>query len=346
MVHFQVAKHDIGQGPAFLIAEIAQSHDGSLGQAHAFIDAAHRAGADAIKFQTHIAAAESTLDEPFRTKFSRQDSTRLDYWRRMEFTPEQWAGLAAHAAEKSLVFLSSAFSIEAVELLDRIGMPAWKVASGELGSDSLLQSMISTGSPFLVSSGMSGWAEIDALTQRLKSADRAYALLQCTSKYPTPLTQVGLNVLDQMRARYGVPVGLSDHSGIQHPAMAAIARGASVVELHLAIDRSMFGPDVVVSLLVDEFRAVRDFRDALVTIDANPVDKEAVAVELAQMRAMFRRSLAPRRAIQKGERILADMLVSKKPGTGIPESELSTLVGKRAVRDLVPERLIKREDLE
>ena len=170
MVHFQIAKHDIGRGPAFLIAEIAQSHDGSLGQAHAFIDAAHRAGADAIKFQTHIAAAESTLDEPFRTKFSRQDSTRLDYWRRMEFTPEQWAGLSAHAAEKSLVFLSSAFSIEAVELLDRIGMPAWKVASGELGSDSLLQSMIATGSPFLVSSGMSGWAEIDALTQRLQSA--------------------------------------------------------------------------------------------------------------------------------------------------------------------------------
>ena len=111
-----------------VIGEVAQSHDGSLGLAHAFIDAIADAGADAVKFQTHIASAESTPAEPWRVKFSPQDATRYDYWKRMEFTPEGWAGLAAHAADRGLIFLSSPFSDEAVELLERIGMPAWKIA--------------------------------------------------------------------------------------------------------------------------------------------------------------------------------------------------------------------------
>ena len=136
---FEIGSKRIGGGaPAYLIAEIAQAHDGSLGFAHQFIDAAADAGADAIKFQTHFANEESTLDEPFRIKFSKQDETRFDYWKRMEFTDEQWAGLADHAKEKKLDFLSSAFSMRAVELLERLGMPAWKIASGEVVSSDLL----------------------------------------------------------------------------------------------------------------------------------------------------------------------------------------------------------------
>src|SRR3954471_18592458 len=115
-----------------VIGEVAQAHDGSVGFAHAFVDAIADAGADAVKFQTHIAAAESTPSEPWRVQFSKQDATRYDYWRRMEFTEAQWKELAEHAAERELLFLSSAFSVEAVELLQRIGMRAWKVASGEV----------------------------------------------------------------------------------------------------------------------------------------------------------------------------------------------------------------------
>src|SRR6266540_6446215 len=121
--------------PACLvIAEVAQAHDGSLGMAHAFIDAVAKTGADAVKFQTHIAAAESTPAEPWRVKFSPQDATRYDYWRRMEFTEAQWHGLKMHAEEQSLKFLSSPFSMEAVELLARVGVSAWKVASGEVSN--------------------------------------------------------------------------------------------------------------------------------------------------------------------------------------------------------------------
>src|SRR5258706_2002404 len=127
-----------------IIAEVAQAHDGSLGLAHAFIDAIAAAGADAVKFQTHIAAAESTPEEPWRVKFSSQDASRYDYWKRMEFSEEQWRGLQQHAEEKELLFLSSPFSLEAVELLERVGVCAWKIASGEVSNAPMFARMADT----------------------------------------------------------------------------------------------------------------------------------------------------------------------------------------------------------
>jgi len=150
--HFRIGPHVVGQGRCFIIGEIAQAHDGSLGMAHAYIDAIARAGADAVKFQTHIADAESSPQEPWRVKFSRQDATRFDYWKRMEFTREQWVGLKEHAEEKGLVFLSSPFSLQAAELLDALGMVAWKVASGEINNHALLDRMAATSKPVLLSS--------------------------------------------------------------------------------------------------------------------------------------------------------------------------------------------------
>src|SRR5262245_34618216 len=156
-----IAGRDIGPGSQFLlIAEVAQAHDGSLGMAHAFIDAVADAGAAAVKFQTHIAAAESTLDEPFRVHFSQQDPTRYHYWARMEFTPNQWRELAAHAEKRGLLFLSSPFSVAAVDLLRGIGMPAWKIGSGEFACADLWKAMAETGAPILFSTGMATRAEI------------------------------------------------------------------------------------------------------------------------------------------------------------------------------------------
>ena len=171
-------------GRCFVIGEVGLAHDGSLGYAHAFIDEVARAGADAVKFQTHIAEAESTPSEPFRVAFSRQDASRYDYWKRMEFTESQWRELASHASERGLVFLSSPFSVEAVELLTRVGMAMWKVPSGEIGSVALLDAMISTGRPVLLSSGMSDLRELDAAVERVRRAGLPLAVLQCTTAYP------------------------------------------------------------------------------------------------------------------------------------------------------------------
>src|SRR5271167_4937148 len=151
-----------------VIGEVAQAHDGSLGTAHAYIDAIARSGAKAVKFQTHIAAAESTPQEPWRVRFSYQDATRYEYWKRMEFTEAQWAGLKRHAEEKGIEFLSSPFSLEAAQMLQRIGMKTWKVASGEVANSQLFDYMVETRFPIMVSTGMSSTYEIDAAVARVQ----------------------------------------------------------------------------------------------------------------------------------------------------------------------------------
>jgi hypothetical protein len=165
----------LGHGRCLVIGEVALTHDGSLGLAHAFVDAIAGAGADAVKFQTHIAAAESTPSEPFRVKFSRQDATRYEYWQRMEFTEAQWQGLADHCRERGVLFISSPFSIEAVDLLERVGQPIWKIASGEVSNPRLLDRVLETGAPVLLSTGMSALAETDAAVARVRRAAARWA---------------------------------------------------------------------------------------------------------------------------------------------------------------------------
>jgi N-acetylneuraminate synthase len=342
-----LGKTIIGPGAkAFIMAEVAQAHDGSLGLAHAFVDAAAEAGADAIKFQTHIAAEESTLDEPFRVPFSQQDATRFDYWKRMEFTPEQWASIAEHTRSRGLFFLSSGFSCAAIDLLAKIGVSAWKVASGENWSDDLLARMLETRLPMIVSTGMSSYDEVDMTVSRLRHAKVPFALLQCTSRYPTPLAEVGLNVIDEYRRRYRCPVGLSDHSGQIFPALAAMARGSDIIEVHLIFDRRMFGPDVPASLTVDELSLLCSARDAFDEMNRNPVDKDHMTAALDSMRSLFRKSVAPSRPIAAGTLLERDMLTLKKPGTGISPDEIETLMGRRVSRDLSPEHILTWRDLD
>jgi N-acetylneuraminate synthase len=331
--------------PCFVIAEVAQSHEGSLGQAHAIIDAVADGGADAVKFQTHIADAESTRDEPWRVAFSEQDAGRFDYWKRMEFTAEQWAGLHEHAARRKLTFLSSAFSIQAVEMLERVGVPAWKVGSGEIHSKDLLDAMIKTGKPILLSTGLSTWADIAAVVERLKEANVGCGLFQCTSKYPSPIEEVGLNIIKEMRNRFDCPVGLSDHTGRIEPSLTAVARGFDMLEVHVTFDRRMFGPDVKASLTFAELKQVVDLRDACALMDANPVDKVVLAADIAATRDIFTKSLAPRHFLAAGTVLTADMLVAKKPGTGIPAAAIEKLVGRELARDVQPDRLLRPDDL-
>lgn len=341
-----IAGHSVGPGhPPFVIAEIGQAHDGSLGTAHAFIDIAADCGVSAVKFQTHIADAESTLDEAFRVKFSRQDKTRFDYWRRMEFQPEQWQGLSDHARERGLVFLSSAFSRAAVELLDRIGMPAWKIGSGETVTGELIDMVIGTDRPILVSTGMSYWSEIDAIASRLRQARAPHALLQCTSRYPSSFSDTGLNVIDEMRSRYTCPVGLSDHTGSLWPAIAAVARGADLVEVHLALHPKAFGPDVPASLTPEGLRQLCEACSAIGAMRTNPVDKDAVAAEMSSMRGLFAKSVAPSRALPAGHVLTTGDLTLKKPGTGLAPASLQSLLGRKLTKAVTPDRLLTAEDV-
>ncbi|MDA0219549.1 MAG: N-acetylneuraminate synthase family protein [Proteobacteria bacterium] len=334
-----------GASPALIVAEIAQAHDGSLGLAHAYIDAVAETGADAVKFQMHLAGEESTRDEPWRTKFSRQDDTRYDYWRRMEFSAEQWAGLCDHAHERGLLFVCSPFSAAAVDLMAMIGADVLKIASGETFS---LESLVARGGamPVIVSTGMSDWQAIDAAIDVVRARNVPFCVLQCTTKYPTPLTDVGLNVLDAMRGRYGCAVGLSDHSGQVFPALAALARGFDALELHITLDRRMFGPDVSSSLTCEEFAHVCAARDAFHTMTTSPVDKDEAASGLDQVRAIFSKSVATNDDLSAGVVLERGHLTLKKPGMGIPAAELDSLVGRRLRVAVTADRLLKPSDLE
>lgn len=330
-----------------VVGEVGQAHEGSLGMAHAFIDAIADAGADAVKFQTHIAAAESRIDEPWRVQFSYADASRYEYWKRMEFSAQAWAGLRQHALDRGLAFLSSPFSLEAVQLLRRVGVAAWKIASGEVAYPQLLEAVAQSGAPVLLSSGMSSWAELDGAVARLRAAGAGpLAVLQCTSTYPVGPERVGLNVLDQIRQRYGCAAGLSDHSGTVFPPLAAVALGARVIEVHVTLSREMFGPDVVASVTTGELRLLVDGVRYLSAALAAPVDKDQVAGELAPMRALFGRSLVARCALPAGHVLTADDLIAKKPADGIGPSQLDSLIGRRLRRALAPDEPLRPSHLD
>lgn len=329
----------------FVIAEVAQTHEGSLGQAYAFVDAVAETGADAIKFQTHIAAEESTPDEPFRVRFSRQDASRYDYWKRMEFEPEQWRGLAHYANSRDLVFMSSPFSEAAVTLLDPL-VPAWKVGSGEVNNPVLIDALCRTGKPILLSSGMSSWAELEASVDLLQQRNIQYLLMQTTSMYPTPPKKLGLNVLSEMQARFRCPVGLSDHSGSIFPSLAAFTLGARAVEVHVTLSPWMFGPDVSSSITVDALKQLVQGIRMLETALENPLDKDAIAEELREMRQIFCKSVVPTRNLPAGTQLQPGDLTIKKPGHGIPAEQLPGLYGKTLKRSVSRDEFFTTDDLE
>ncbi len=328
-----------------IIGEVAQAHEGSLGTAHAFIDAIATAGADAVKFQTHIASAESTKAEPWRKKFSPQDETRYDYWKRMEFTPGQWQGLRQHADEKNLMFLSSPFSMQAMDLLDGVGVAGWKVASGEVSNTAMLERMARSGLPMMLSSGMSDMDELDRAVAVI--AGRVpLAVLQCESRYPCPPEKIGLNVMAQFASRYpGAAAGLSDHSGKIFAGLAAATLGAQVIEVHATLSRDMFGPDVSSSLTIAELGLLVEGVRFIETMVSSPLDKAALAHDIAPLRAIFMKSLVAADELTAGHVLRESDLLPKKPGGGIAAAELARLVGRTLLRGVKRDEQIKWSDI-
>jgi N,N'-diacetyllegionaminate synthase len=346
VIRSQLSEENRGTCGCYVIGEVAQAHEGSLGFAHAFIDAIASAGADAVKFQTHIAAAESTPAESFRIKFSLQDKSRYEYWKRMEFTEEQWAGLKRHADDRGLAFLSSPFSPEAVDLLDRIGVAAWKIASGEIGNQVLFERMAQTDLPILLSTGMSSFAEIDAAVARVKAHKLPLAVMQCTTAYPCPPEKVGLNLLPLFRDRYGTAVGLSDHSGTIYPGLAAAALGCDVLEVHITLSREMFGPDVAASVTTTELANLTSGIRFIDSMRAHPVNKDELAAQSTELRRLFTKSLVARCDLAAGTTIAEHHLTLKKPGTGLPESFKERILGRALRRAIRADELFSEADFE
>jgi N,N'-diacetyllegionaminate synthase len=329
----------------FIISEIAQAHDGSLGMAHSYIDALAQSGVDAIKFQTHIAEAESSDFEEFRVPFSYQDRSRFDYWKRMEFTAQQWAGLKEHCDQKGVEFMSSPFSVAAVEMLEKIGVKRYKIGSGELSNYLMLHHVAQTGKPIILSSGMSDWTELDRTISFLKPYGNELTLLQCTTAYPTLPNQWGLSVIKEMRDRYQVSVGFSDHSGDIVASTAAAALGAQVIEFHVVFDRQMFGPDSRASITIDEttrlVKGIKQIREALKSSALKDNHQG-----FSDLKTMFGKSLAVNKNLPGGHILALSDLESKKPaGKGISADQFLRVVGTALVNEKKQWEFLQGEDL-
>lgn len=329
-----------------LIAEIAQAHDGSLGVLHSYIDALAETGVGTIKFQTHIAAAESSEHEHFRVNFSYVDKTRFDYWKRMEFTREQWHGIKKHCDERGLEMLSSPFSIAAVNLLEEIGVKRYKVGSGEITNLLLLDRLAKTGKEVILSSGMSDWAELDRAVNFLRQRNSPVSILQCTTAYPTPPEAWGLQGIAQMKNRYpGMRIGYSDHSGTPVACLAAAALGAEILEFHAVFDHRMFGPDARASLTIDQIKElVKGVKAIEAGLARQDLKEDSSAFDT--LKIMFGKSLAVNKALPVGHALRLEDLESKKPGNqGIAAGDFEKILGLKLVKALKEWDFINWSDL-
>jgi N-acetylneuraminate synthase len=329
-----------------IIAELAQVHDGSLGTLHSYIDALSKTGIDTVKFQMHIAEAESSEFEKFRVNFSYVDKSRYDYWKRMGFSIEQWHEIKAHCEKVNLRFLCSPFSCKAVDWLEDLKIDRYKIASGELSNYLMLNKICRTTKPLLLSSGMSSYSELSQAIQFIKNRNGIVdALFQCTTSYPTPLEKIGLNVLSVMKEKFDLPLGLSDHSGEIYPSIAAVVHGVSYVEFHAVFSKDAFGPDSGSSLTIAQItKLVKGVRQ-IETMLANEVDKDEDS-SYAELKQMFGKSLASAGKLKKGHRIELEDLESKKPGgMGIPAKEFERVIGRMLNRDMDANEFISEKDL-
>ena len=313
----------------YSIAEIGQAHDGSLGILHSYIDAIAKTGVSAIKFQMHIAESESSEYEPFRVKFSYEDATRYDYWKRMEFSLEQWKGIKKHCDEVNVDFLCSPFSNLAVDWLEEIGVNQYKIGSGEVNNFLLLEKIAQTKKPIILSSGMSSYEELDKTVDFLKSKNIKFSILQCTTSYPTQPENYGFNVIQELKERYQVVVGFSDHSAKISTGIAAVALGAEILEFHVVFDKAMFGPDAKSSLTINEVHQLVQAVNEIAIANENPINKNDNS-NFFELKQIFEKSLAINKNLEKGSEIKWEDLEAKKPkGYGILASEFEKYIGKK-----------------
>ncbi len=327
----------------FVIAEVGSVHDGSFGNAGRLIDAVAEAGVDAVKFQTHIPQAETVRDAPMPPYF--QGEPRFQYFGRTGFSASQWRALKDRAEAAGLAFLSSPFSLEAVELLEEIGVKRYKVPSGEVTNLPLLEAIAATGKPVLLSSGMSSWPELDEAVATVGGSGGGLTVLQCTSEYPCPDERVGLNVMTEMAQRYDCPVGLSDHTLAPFAAYAAVTLGARVIEKHFTFSKRMYGSDAAHSMEPGEFaEMVRGIR-AIEAMMASPVDK-ADHSRFGEMKAIFEKSVVALAPVPAGAVLTPELVGVKKPGIGIPAKRYREVLGRRAARALALDQVLQEHDVD
>jgi len=320
--------------PCFIIAEAGSNHDGKLEQAKKLIDVAVSAGADAVKFQSFKAdkIAAKTKDDIVKIDIAGA-KTLFDLYKNLELPQEWLEELIEYAEEQGIIFLSTPFDEESADILDEIGVPAFKIASFELVHLPLLRHVARKNKPIILSTGMANLGEIEeAINVILSEGNNKIILLHCGIGYPLPMEAVNLAAMETLRQTFSCPVGYSDHTmGITIP-IAAVSRGANVIEKHFTINRNLPGPDHSFAVEPDELKAmVQAIRDVEKAIGSPR--KEVLENELIHYRR-GRRSIFAKVKIPKGTKITEDMLAILRPGIGLKPKYLEIVIGREAKVDI------------
>ena len=334
----------IGDGhPAFIVAEIGSNHDQNLEQAFALIEAAAAAGVDAVKFQTFQAAQLYSKRTPSFSYLNDVDTYSL--LESLELDRSWQVSLRQRAHECNVEMFSSPFDLEAIDTLEAIGVPLYKLASFDLPDTDLVRALARTGKPLVMSTGLATWMDIDiAVGAARDEGNETLVLLQCTSLYPAPVHLSNLSAMESMRRAFGTLVGYSDHTLGDHVSLAAVALGACMVEKHFTLNRNLTGPDHAFAIEPDELsRMVQRIRDVEAALGDGR--KSGPRHEEEEMALKGKRSLHAATLIEKGAEVTGDMLVVKRPGMGLPPMLRAHVIGRQATRDIHEDEWITWEML-
>ncbi len=346
MQPIKIAQHLIGAGhPCFMIAEAGVNHNGDPAMAAELVRQAKACGADCVKFQTFRAERVVTAAAPkaaYQLKVTDPAESQFAMLRKLELSEAAHRELIAQCRREGIVFLSTPYSIEDAELLHDLGVPGFKVASGQLVELPFLADLARFGKPIILSTGMATMAEITeaVATVRAQGNDQL-VVLQCTTNYPSALADTNLRAMNSIRATTGAVTGYSDHTEGINACLASVALGAAVVEKHFTLDRALPGPDHRCSFAPAELaalvRGVREIEAALGT-----AAKQPTAAELANLSGM-RRSIVAARALSAGEKVTAADFAFKRPATGLAPKRLGELLGRTARTDIAADTQVQPE---
>ena len=345
-----IGERKIGDGhPVFIIAEAGVNHNGDMNLAHRLIDQAAAAGADAVKFQGFVTEEVMLLDVP-KANYQVVTTGKLDSQYNMvkplELSGDQQMELKAHCDRTGILYLCTPYDNTSIDLLDRMGVAAFKVASTDTTNIPFLRYMAGKGRPVLLSTGMSTLGEVELAIETLRDGglNEKIILLHCISEYPAPVNEVNLRAMQTMRQAFGVPMGFSDHTPGIGASPWAVALGACVIEKHFTLDRTLPGPDhqssLVSSELVELIKTIRLVESAL-----GDGIKRIMPSELPN-KPLMQKSLVAKRTISVGQLIRAEDLTCKRPGTGLSPIWFDRVIGKRASRFIPLDHLIGFMDID
>lgn len=332
---FKIGSREVGLSkPAYLIAEIGSNHDGSLERAKLMIQACAKAGADAVKFQSFT--ADGLYISKTREGGQWKEHPVWKILKKFELPIDWIPALAACAKENKVDFMSTPFEPKAIEALEKVGSPAYKIASGDMTHTALIRQVASTGKPVLIATGTGELAEArKAVETVLAAGNRQVGVFHCVSLYPPRYDEMNLRSVATLAREFGCPVGLSDHTPGHDMVLGAVALGATLIEKHVTLDRALPGPDHPYALLVEEFAALVKSVRTLESALGDGV-KHAVEREVPE-KIGARRGLYAACAVKKGTKIETSMVKTVRPALGVPADEIDRLLGSVARKDFEPE---------